>query len=77
MCSNRFARPECKRHARDLIDIALMFRDVRDRPMMHMVRDYAAVAAVGGARSCRPSLGVTCLTCQLVIEGSLVSTSRR
>ena len=38
---------------------------------------YAAVAVAGERAAFAQASGVTCLTCQLVIEGSLVSTSRR
>ena len=37
---------------------------------------YVAVA-IAGSGKLRPGLGSNCLTCQLVIEGNLMSTSHR
>jgi hypothetical protein len=42
-----------------------------------MVADYAAVAVAEDREVFAQASGVTCLICQLVIVGSLVSTSRR
>ena len=67
-----------KRHANRRIDIVLIFdRRCHSRDYASYGADYAAVAVEEEREVFAQASGVTCLICQLVIEGSLVSTSRR
>ena len=67
-----------KRHAKRLIDIVLMFdRRCHSRDSDGYGPGYAAFVVGEEREDFAQAAGVTCLICQLVIEGSLVSTSRR
>jgi hypothetical protein len=70
-----------KRHANRPIDLLLKIATVDVVAAIYdsygLLRVYAAVAAEGEREAFAQASGVTCLTCQLVIKGSLVSTSRR